>query len=96
MLVKFYQSTDQQLEDIGYVKQYEGDKGFIYAKNVGGGYINIAEALKALENEKELTVRFYDASGIEKYPTCVNEKELRLFARKLKEWKGQYESENSK
>ena len=39
-------SIDEQLKNIGYIKQHEGEHGFAYAKHVGGGYIYIAEALK--------------------------------------------------
>lgn len=95
-MVNIFVSIDQQLEDIGYKRQYEGEHGFIYAKNVGGGYIYIAEALKKIENYTELKVRFYDPDDIYNSSAWVSEKELMLFSKKLKEWKEQYEHKNRK
>lgn len=90
-MINPFVSVDQQLEDIGYVRQYEGRKGFVYAKNVGGGYIFIAEAIKY----EKIGVRFYDPNGYDETAIFVSDKELKLFARKLKEWKEQYERKDN-
>lgn len=87
-------SIDEQLKNIGYIKQHEGEHGFAYAKHVGGGYIYIAEALKPPDKNIELTIRFYDPDRYGE-SALVTEKELLLFSKKLKEWKGQYESKNN-
>ena len=94
-MINPFVSIDQQLLDIGYVKQYEGPKGFIYAKNAGGGNIHKAEALKAISNKNELKVRIYDPGIIYDSAVWISEKELLLFSKKLKEWKGQYERKDN-
>lgn len=90
-MINPFVSINQQLEDIGYVRQYEGQYGFIFAKNVGGGYVHLAEALAPIEENKELKIRFYDPHVTYNSSVQVSAKELALFSKKLKEWKEQYE-----
>ena len=86
MWINPFMSVDVHLKYEGYIKQYDGPEGFTYAKNVGGGYIYIAEARK---NPLGFGMRFYDPDFNDR-AAWVTEKELRLFSRKLKEWKEQY------
>ena len=82
-------SVDQQLENIGWIKQYEGDKGFTFAKKIGVECFYVAESRNG-------RVCFYDGTVFcDYYAVAANEKELLLFSKKLKEWKGQYESKNN-
>ena len=89
-MVNPFVSVDQQLENIGWIKQYEGDKGFTFAKKIGVGCFYVAES----RNGK---VCFYDGMAFYDYDAvAADEKELMLFAKKIKEWKGQYENKHDK
>ena len=86
MFINPFVSVDIHLENDGWIKQYEGIEGFTYAKNVGGGYIYIAQLKNTILG---FTIRFYDPD-FNNRASWVSEKELRLFARKMKEWKEQH------
>lgn len=90
MFINPFVSVNQQLEDIGWIRQYEGDKGFTFAKKIGVGCFYVAESRKG-------KIRFYDGLVFYDYDAvAVNEKELMLFAKKIKEWKEQYENKDNK
>ena len=94
MFINPFISVDQQLEDIGWIRQYEGSKGFIYGKRIGVGFFYVARYAKGWNGF--YGIKFYDGEILHDYDAIpVNEKELVLFAKKIKEWKGQYENKDS-
>ena len=77
-------AIDEQLHDIGWNKFTEGKWGFIYVKKVGAYIFQIA-------NFTEIGIRFYDDTTMGDHEAIpVNEKELELFSKKIKEWRKQY------
>lgn len=90
MWVNPFVSVDQQLFDIGWNRYYENENGFRYAKKIGVDVWHLADYNKT-------GIRFYDDMiiGHDYDSITVDEKELLLFAKKIKEWKGQYESKNN-
>ena len=89
MFINPFISVNQQLEDIGWIRQYEGRRGFTFAKKIGIEVFYVAEY-------RDGGMSFYDGVGFDDFISVpVNEKELVLFAKKIKEWKGQYENKDS-
>lgn len=85
-MVNPFVSIDQQLSDIGYVKLQEGPWGFAYAKPLGDGYCVKAECKKG-------RIIFYDPMviGHDYDSVYISDKELDLFAAKIREWRRIYE-----
>lgn len=88
-MVNPFISVDQHLENLGWRKYYENRGGFKYVKKLGVDVYYLAEF-------KGEGVRFYDDMIIgHDYDSIeVNEKELEVFAVKIKEWRRQYERSN--
>jgi len=82
-MVNPFISVDEQLNRIGYVKLDEGSLGFTFAKHLGGGYAVKAECRGGY-------ICFYDPGILNHDAFSVNDKELELFAAKVKEWRKQY------
>lgn len=77
-------AIDEQLHDIGWNKFVDGVCGFIYVKKVGADVFQIA-------NYNGSGIRFYDdATFGHSNAISVNEKELELFSKKIREWRRQY------
>ena len=90
MFINPFVSINQQLEDLGWIMEYEGDIGFTFAKKVGIEVFHVAQYRKD-------GICFYDGVAFYEHETVpVNEKELMLFAKKIKEWKEQYEDKSHK
>lgn len=89
MFINPFVSVDIHLENDGWIKQYEGEKGFTYAKKIGVSVFYVAKY-------REGGIRFFDGVGFGVYDAIpIDEKELMLFAKKIREWKGHYENKNS-
>lgn len=82
-MVNPFVSIDQQLSDIGWKKYYESEFGFQFVKKVGMDVYFHAKFIK-----QGLT--FYDDIDLMN-SIAVKDKELELFAAKIKEWRRQYE-----
>ena len=77
-------AIDEQLHNIGWNKFVEAKCGFMYVKKVGSYVFQIA-------NFTESGLRFYDDTTMGDHRAIpVNEKELELFSKKIKEWRRQY------
>ena len=78
-------SINQQLEDVGWKKYFDNDKGFKYVLKIGVDVYQLAEF-------RGNGIRFYDDTIIgHDYDSIeVDEKTLELFAAKIKEWRKQY------
>lgn len=77
-------AIDEQLHNNSWNKFVEGVCGFIYVKRVGVDVFQIA-------NYDKSGIRFYDdATFSHSNAISVNEKELELFSKKIKEWRKQY------
>ena len=76
-------SVDEQLKEIGWNIYYYGDKGFHFVKKMSD------EIWYSALYWKKDGIKFFDP--ILEKSICVKEKELELFAAKIKEWRRQYE-----
>lgn len=77
-------SVDEQLKQIGWNKYYETDEGFTFVKKWG---VEVFE--KAMFDGKH--IRFlWPMSCLPDAPAPVDEKDMELFAAKIKEWRRQY------
>ena len=83
MIINPFISVDEQLNEAGYVKLDEGPLGFTFAKHLGGGYVVKAECRGGY-------ICFYDPDLLHHDAVSINDKELRLFAAKIKEWRKQH------
>ena len=79
-MVNPFISVDEQLSRIGWNVYYDGDKGFHFVKKIG-----IEVWHSALFWKSDYGMRFFDP--ILEKAIEVNEKELELFAAKIKEWR---------
>lgn len=82
-MVNPFVSIDQQLSDVGWKKRNESDDGFHYLKKIG------VDVWYSAAFKERSGIRFYDPMilGRDYDSICVNEKELELFAAKIKEWR---------
>lgn len=85
-MVNPFISVDQHLENLGWKRYYENEGGFKYVKKIGVDIYYLAEF-------KGEGIRFYDdmVLGHSYYSIIVNERELEVFAAKIKEWRKYYE-----
>lgn len=86
MIINPFISIDEQLRELGWDKYHEGETGFNYVKKMGDEIWFIALY------SKNDGIKFFDP--ILESAIYMNEKELALFAAKIKEWRRQNECTN--
>ena len=86
-MINPFRSADDMLSEIGWNKYVDNHTGFVFIKKIG------IEVFHKAIFVKSKGIKFYDelVVGHDYDSVYVNEKELALFSKKIKEWRYKYE-----
>ena len=86
-MINPFRAVDEQLSDIGWKKYHESHAGFIFVKKLGRDVYHKATF------RKDKGIKFHDDMiiGHDYDSVYVDENELALFSKKIKEWRYKYE-----